>query len=99
MDWLFITNYARNLFARLGQSGWRPYWGWGLGTMLLLAVKFALLDAPMHGIELDERYYNFVLAVLGIFVATFITREVGKHLERTNPPSPTGGIINNAAIS
>lgn len=98
MDALALTNYARNLLGRLGQSGWRPYWGWGLGTMLLLAVKFALLDAPMRGIVLPESYYNFLLAALGVFVATFVTREVGKHLERQTP-APGGGLVNNEAIA
>lgn len=98
MDPLFITNYLRGLLGRLGQGGWRPYWGWGLGTMLLLAVKFALLDAPSRGITLDGSYYNFLLGVLGIFVATFVTREVGKHLERTHA-SPSGGLVNNQAIA
>lgn len=98
MDPLSITNYLRNLLGRLGQSGWRPYFGWGLGTVCLLSVKFALLDAPRAGIELDGAYYNFVLGVLGIFVATFLTREVGKHLERQTP-APGGGLVNPAALA
>lgn len=101
MTSLVLLNYARGLAARLGQGGWRPYWGWGLGTILLLAVKFALIDAPKLQIALASEYYNFLLGVLGIFVATFITREVGKHLERTAPPRPAhedGGLVNNGAL-
>lgn len=102
MTSLVLLNYARGLAARLGQGGWRPYWGWGLGTILLLAVKFALIDAPKLQIALPSEYYNFLLGVLGIFVATFITREVGKHLERTAPPRPAhedGGLVNNGALA
>lgn len=106
MDQLFIVNYLRGLLARLGQGGWRPFFGWGLGLMCLMSVKFALIDAPRQGVQLDPGYYNFLLGVLGIFVATFITREVGKHLERKGPPpahvpspSPSGGLVNQAAIS
>lgn len=101
MDFISFRDYARNLLGRLASSGWRPYFGWGLGTMCLLAVKFAALDAPAQGIHLDGAYYTFVLGLLGAFLATFVTREVGKYLERgpRAEPAPGGGMVNPAALA
>lgn len=98
MDWIALLNRTSRILGKFGQGGWRPYWGWGLGSILLLAIKFALYDAPLRGIALDSNYYNFLLGALGIFVATFITREVGKHLER-QAQMPGGGLINPAATA
>lgn len=100
MDFVPFRDYARNLLGRIASSGWRPYFGWGLGTMCLLAVKFALLDAPRAGIALDGAYYTFVLGCLSLFVATFITRAVEKDRERrAGYVSPTGGLQNNQALA
>jgi len=97
-----LLNRALRGLGKFGQGGWRPYWGWGLGSILLIAIKFALYDAPKSGIVLDANYYNFLLGALGIFVATFITREVGKHLERQAQQQaqvPGGGLVNNGALA
>lgn len=98
MDLLQISNYARNLVARAVQSGWRPYFGWGGGTVILMAYKFAFIDAPTLGIALGSEYYFALNTAAGIFVAAFITREVGKHLERATA-APGGGLVNNAALA
>lgn len=98
MDPLFITNYIRNLVARLAQGGWRPAFGWGGGFVILWAYKFAFIDAPSRAIHLSGEHLTALNVAAGIFIGAFITREVGKHLERTGG-SPTGGLVNNAALS
>lgn len=97
MDPLFVTNYLRNLLARMSQSGWRPFFGWGGGSILLLALKFAYIDAPLRGLVLGGDYYMGLNTVLGIFIGAFVARGVEKHLERQTP-APGGGLVNPAAI-
>lgn len=98
MDPLFITNYLRNLLGRVAQSGWRPAFGWGGGFIILSAYKFAFIDAPSRAIHLSGDHLTALNVAAGIFIGAFITREVGKHLERQTP-APGGGLVNNAAIS
>lgn len=89
--------------GRLATSGWRPYFGWGGGTMLLLAYKFAFIDAPMAGITLPEGHFNGLNVALGLFLGAFVARTVDKHLARKagvpDEPSPSGGLVNQAAIT
>lgn len=98
MDFLQIANYARHLAAKLATSGWRPLFGWGGGLMLLGALKFAYIDAPMAGIGLPGEYYMGLNTALGLFLGAFVARGVEKHLERGATTSPTGGLVNNHAI-
>lgn len=71
--------------------------------MLLGALKMAYIDAPMAGIQLGGDYYMGLNAALGLFLGAFVARGVEKHMERRagvqSAPSPTGGLVNNGAIS
>lgn len=66
--------------------------------MLLGALKFAYIDAPMAGIALPGEYYMGLNTALGLFLGAFVARGVEKHLER-NGPVPGGGLVNPAAIT
>lgn len=95
-----FRDYARSFLGKLATSGWRNFYAWGLGTMCLLATKFALLDAPRENIQLDQGYYTFLLGCMTLFVATFITRAVEKDRERRHAPTfPGGGLVNREAIT
>lgn len=93
-----ILAYARGLLARVSQSGWRPAFGWGGGTVLILAYKFAFIDAPLAGIALSGEYYFGLNAAATLFIGAFIARGVEKQME-IRAPLPGGGLINNAAIA
>jgi len=103
MDLLQITAYVRGLLAKLAQSGWRPIFGWGGGLMLLGALKFAYMDAPMAGVALSDGYYTGLNTALGLFLGAFVARGVEKHMQNRSEAAPyvapTGGAVNNAAIS
>jgi hypothetical protein len=106
MDFIALRDYARNLVGRIATSGWRPLFGWGGGFMLLCALKFAYMDAPLQGIGLPDGYYMGLNTCLGLFLGAFVARGVEKHMERANRPgaappytAPSGGLTNNEAIS
>lgn len=103
MDLLTVTNYARGLLAKLAQSGWRPLFGWLGGLTLLIALKFAYITAPLEGIGLPGEYYMGLNTALGLFLGAFVARGIEKHMERGGAaraePSPSGGLVNNQAIS
>ena len=96
MDPLQLTNYARNLIARLSQGGWRPFIGWGGGFVFYKAYMFALVGAPAAGIVLTDGYYTALNFAFGLYLTTFVARGVEKALERG--PVPGGGLVNNAAL-
>lgn len=98
MGFIALLDYARNLLGRLATSGWRPLFGWGGGLMLLSAVKFAYVDAPRLGVDLTDSYYNGLNVCLGLFLGAFVARGLEKAAER-HQGSPTGGLVNNQAIS
>ena len=98
MNFIALRDYARNLLGKLATSGWRPLFGWGGGLMLLCAVKFAYMDAPMAGIGLPGEYYMGLNTALGLFLGAFVARGVEKAIERGQTASPTGGLVNNDAI-
>lgn len=100
MDVLQATNYVRGLFARAAQSGWRPFWGFGGGYLSLKLVWFAAIDVPERGLSVPDQFYWFVLGFVSLYVSTFIVRGVEKHMERQAPTiAPTGGLVNNSAIT
>lgn len=90
--------YARNLVARIAQSGWRPVFGWGGGLMLLNALHFAYIEAPRLGIVLTDGYYTGLNIALAAFLGAFVARGIEKAAER-HQGSPTGGLVNRAAVS
>jgi len=101
MDLIAIRDYARNILGRLATSGWRPYVGWGGGFLCYQLVYFAAVTVPREHLTVDPQFYWFILGIVSLYVSTFITRAVEKHVERQMQasPSPTGGLVNNAAIS
>jgi len=101
MDFIALRDYARNLLGKLATSGWRPLFGWGGGFMLLCALKFAYMDAPMACIGLPGEYYMGLNTCLGLFLGAFVARGVEKHMERgpRTQQAPGGGLVNNEAIS
>lgn len=92
MDPIFITNYIRGLVARLAQGGWRPFFGWGGGLVMLWALKFAYVDAPLQGVALPDGYYTGLNTALTIFIGAFIARAVEKVVTQN------GGLVNNEAL-
>jgi len=98
MDILFITNYARGLFARLATSGWRPYVGWGGGYLCYQLIYFAAVTVPRDNLAVDPQFYWFILGVVSLYVSTFFGRGIEKYMERAQQ-SPTGGLVNNNAIN
>ena len=100
MDFIALRDYARNLLGKLATSGWRPIFGWGGGLMLLSAIKFAYIDAPVAGLQLADADYNGLNVALGLFIGAFVARGVEKAINnQAAPTSPTGGLVNNAAIA
>lgn len=93
-----LLNYARNLVARLSESGWRRFFAWGGAYVFGKAYLFAFITAPTLRLDLPDGYYLALNAALALYISAFITREVGKHLERQTP-APGGGLVNNEAIA
>lgn len=93
-----IANYARGLLAKASQSGWRPAFGWGGGAVIILAYKFAFIDAPLAGLTLSGEYYLALNAAAGLFIGAFIARGVEKQME-IRAPLPGGGLVSSAALA
>ena len=102
MDLIALRDYLRNVIGRLATSGWRPYVGWGGGFLCYQLIYFAAVTVPREHLTVDGQFYWFVVAIVSLYVSTFITRGVEKHMERqaqAQSPSHTGGLVNQAAIT
>lgn len=105
MDWLAVRDYARNLIARLANSGWRPVFGWGGVPFFYTLLKFSYIEAVANQLPLPDGYYLAVNALFGLYLGAFVARGVEKAVERhqngrmqPNAPTPEGGLVNNGAL-
>ena len=85
-------NLARSLIGRFGQSGWRPsLLGWGLGLALV-----TLAWVIVYRFAIGATTTTDLVALGGIAL------QFSRYVElrgRPSEPSPTGGLVNNTAIT
>lgn len=89
---LKIYNHVLHRADRISDRGWRRCFGW-LG---LLVAYYTFIFAPSNGIAVDTGAVN---TFLGMVTGAYIMRGVEQiNRMRTQPPSPTGGMVNNEAL-
>ena len=89
---LKFYNHASRRLDRFVETGWRRAFGW-----LGFAVGFfSYIYAPMHSLAVN---YDAVNLFLTFSTGAFVARGVEKTLSNRATLSPSGGLVNNAALA
>lgn len=85
-------NHVRHMADRVAERGWRRAFGW-LGV---LVAYYTFIYAPSNGIAVDTGAVN---AFLTMVTGTFVMRGVEQINRIRTTGSPTGGLVNDAALA